>query len=172
MGKSPNEMEIEYRKQRYEAYIDERERLRQGSIAISARYDKWILTLSAGALALSVTFIEKIAQNPDFWTLILLGLAWAGFILSIVFEMFALRTSQNVTNESLEYLQESYRDYLASLSEVNETELPISRNLTQDFIEKLKARTRFFNTISLWSFVVGIFFLCFFSLVNLPYNNN
>jgi hypothetical protein len=68
----PQEQEYEYRKQRYEAYSKEREGLRAAALEVSGRYDKWMLFLAGGALALSVTFIEKIAPHPPPWSFILL----------------------------------------------------------------------------------------------------
>jgi hypothetical protein len=52
--------QYEYQKQRYDSYVKERETLNHSSLEISGRYDKSVLFLSGGALALSVTFIEKL----------------------------------------------------------------------------------------------------------------
>src|SRR5581483_1659905 len=46
-------------------------------------FDKAMLTLSAGAFALSVAFLEKIAPSPRAWTCFFLVPAWGGFLFSI-----------------------------------------------------------------------------------------
>jgi hypothetical protein len=57
------EIENEERKRRYEAYVRERDALRHDSLNVSERYDKAILLLGGGALALSLTFIEVRVQS-------------------------------------------------------------------------------------------------------------
>ena len=68
MPDEPQNLEYDYRKQRYETYIKDRDALRSDSLEVSGRYDKAILALAGGALALSVTFLEKIAPHPVPWT--------------------------------------------------------------------------------------------------------
>lgn len=58
-------------------YLDHRSTLIQGRFLVSASLDKAILTLSGGALAVSMTFVKDIAKNPV-WTWALAG-AWVLF---------------------------------------------------------------------------------------------
>jgi hypothetical protein len=54
--------QYEYRKQRYESYVKERDSLNHSSLEISGRYDKSVLFLSGGALALSViSRVERVS---------------------------------------------------------------------------------------------------------------
>jgi hypothetical protein len=62
-------MSDDYLDKLYQQYSSQREKLDAASIEAAGRYDKAVLTISTGALALSVTFIEKIASNPQHWTL-------------------------------------------------------------------------------------------------------
>lgn len=55
-------------------------------------FDQYLLGLSTGSLALSVTFVEKIAPKPMHWTFFLLGMSWLflssamiGTLLSFLF---------------------------------------------------------------------------------------
>lgn len=79
--------EYEYRKQRYESYVKARDSLIASSLEISGRYDKSILFLSGGALALSLTFIEKIAPHPYAWSFIVLLGAWVSLIVAVMLEL-------------------------------------------------------------------------------------
>jgi len=56
-------------------YLATREQLHQLEIEASGRYDKWLMTLAGGSLALSVTFLDKIAKQPAPETLLYLGLS-------------------------------------------------------------------------------------------------
>src|SRR5436190_18857803 len=102
MSDDPQNLEYDYRKQRYETYLKDRDALRNDSLEVSGRYDKAVLALAGGALALSVTFLEKIAPHPRPWTFTFLILAWICLILCVLFELFALSISQTATNEQME----------------------------------------------------------------------
>jgi hypothetical protein len=104
--------QYEYRKQRYDSYVKERETLNHSSLEISGRYDKSVLFLSGGALALSVTFIEKIAPSPVAWTFVLLATAWLLLIACVVLELYALATSQTAINEQIRLLDGEYDQFL------------------------------------------------------------
>src|SRR5258708_18743593 len=60
----------------HQAYVDERKVLVEGEQSNSAEFDKSILTLSAGALGLSLVFLEKIAPDPLLETIPYIASAW------------------------------------------------------------------------------------------------
>lgn len=157
-------LEYDYRKQRYESYVTEREALRTSSLEISGRYDKWILGLSGAALALSITFLEKIAPTPISWTFVVLAFAWFLFILAVVMELYAIASSQSAINEELALLAQEYNQYLKSLTEEKEYELNLQRSDNQ-----FSSRTRNLNKWSLRALTLGVVLLCLFSIINLPY---
>lgn len=167
MADNPENLEFEYRKQRYETYLKEREALRHDSLEVSRRYDQAIIALAGGSLVLSVTFLEKIAPHPSGWTFWLLGVAWIFLILSVLWELFALSTTQTTTNEVMEYLSEDYRSYLQSLSDTPPLEQSNSKASIKT-IEKLKERTRRLNIWSIRFLAAGVALLCLFSICNLP----
>jgi hypothetical protein len=158
--------QYEYRRQRYDSYVKERDSLNHSSLEISGRYDKSVLFLSGGALALSVTFIEKIAPSPVAWTFALLAMAWLLLISCVVLELYALATSQTAINEQIRLLDLEYDQFLQDLSSntaVKESPtVPAGEN-------KFTARTRRLNVWSLRCLVFGLASLCFFSGVNLPF---
>jgi len=80
----------EYAKSRYEGYLRDRQAYLKESLEISDRFDKAILALSGGSLALSLTFIEKIAPSPLDWSLWFLLGAWLLLILSVLSGIYPL----------------------------------------------------------------------------------
>src|ERR1051325_2843837 len=169
MPDEPQNLEYDYRKQRYETYIQDRDALRNDSLEVSGRYDKAVLALAGGALALSVTFLEKIAPHPVPWTFILLALAWLCLIASVLLELYALSTSQTVTNEQIAIADEEYREYLLSLPDHPAIPEPLRVPKSPDVVERWRNKTRRFNDWSRWLLSIGIFLLCAFCFFNLPY---
>lgn len=62
-------------------YLDQRHALNEAEFKIAESLDKALLTLSGGALAISMTFVKDIARNP-MWTWALV-IAWLLFGSSI-----------------------------------------------------------------------------------------
>jgi hypothetical protein len=167
----PTNHEYEYRKQRYESYIKDRDALRKDSLEVSGRYDRAILALAGGALALSITFLEKIAPHPAAWTFLVLGAAWITLIASVLLELYALALTQTVTNEQIRVGDEEYRLYLLSLPEHPQLPAPLKPPQTLEAMERRRASTRSCNDWSRWLLTIGVLLLCGFSLCNLPMND-
>ena len=167
MSDIPPDPQQEYRKQRYEAYVKERDALRGESLEISGRYDKSVLFLAGGALALSVTFIEKIAPHPFPWSFGILLIAWIFLILSVMLELHALATSQNALHQQIALLDTEYDAFVAAESAKgaawNEADQPSEPE------NKATSRTRLLNLWSLRFLGAGIALVCVFSAINLPY---
>jgi hypothetical protein len=159
--------EYEYRKSRFAAYQKERDSLRAEALQISGRYDQAVLALAGGSLALSITFLEKIAPNPARWTTWILGIAWLLLIASLLCELFAITYSQAVINLKEVKSSNEYRDYLESLGPemIKLVEEPTVSEA--DILKKTDA-LRLFNAFARWTLVVGVALLCAFSLCNLP----
>ena len=79
-----------------------RNMLVEKSYAASQDFDKLTVTLSGGALALSLTFIHDIAPHPrQLW---LAGTAWFLLALSLVFIFFSLFMSQKAIRDMIDQL--------------------------------------------------------------------
>ncbi|MGD0655193.1 MAG: hypothetical protein ABSA16_12670 [Thermoguttaceae bacterium] len=74
-------------------YIEFKKQVAEGLRSSAYQFDKAILTLASGALALSLTFIKEIAPNPDHSTICIIGLSWACFIASICLTLMSFHTS-------------------------------------------------------------------------------
>ncbi|HEX8077672.1 MAG TPA: hypothetical protein VF511_07645, partial [Chthoniobacterales bacterium] len=172
MADQPPNLEYDYRKQRYETYIKDRDALRHDSLEVSGRYDKAILALAGGALALSITFLEKIAPHPVPWTFALLAVAWLCLIASVLLELYALSTSQTVTNEQIAMADEEYRQYLLSLPDQPVIPTPLRAPESQEVVERWRRKTRRFNDWSRWLLSIGVFLLCAFCFFNLPFRGD
>jgi hypothetical protein len=91
----------------YELYLSERTRLSGGKQEQSKAYDHTILTFSAGAIALSFTFLEKVVKNPNAKGL--LYISWILFGAAIVSTIYSHLTSQKAFEGEIDDLDTRYR---------------------------------------------------------------
>ena len=75
------------------AYRDERNKLIDGEQDYSKSYDKYVLTLSGGALALSLTFIHDIIGDGPVRVPALIVSAWISFTLSVGATLISIQQS-------------------------------------------------------------------------------
>jgi len=75
------------------AYRAERDKLIDGEHDYSKSYDKYLLTLSGGALALSITFIHDIIGDGPVRVPAMIVLAWISFGLSVAGTLVSVQQS-------------------------------------------------------------------------------
>jgi hypothetical protein len=92
----------------YQVYIDERKSLVEGEKSTGDNFDKNILTLAAGALGISLVFIEKIAPDPNPKTLVYLYIAWASLVLSLLAVLSSLLTGQYAYRRARDILEDEF----------------------------------------------------------------
>ena len=137
---------------KYNVYLEERKLLIDAEREGSRSFDKAILTLAAGALGLSITFVDKIAPLPQAATLWLLVTSWISFGFSIIITLSSFITSQWACVRQREILDTQW---------LNSTQ-------GQKSIKNRWTRvTNALNVVSILSFVAGVIFLCLFAFVNL-----
>jgi hypothetical protein len=120
--------------------------------------DKSLLTLSAGALFLSVTFVGTLSETKH--CLGLLFGAWACFIVSIMAVIFAMRKAQLRTHrETMEIANN-----LERFSQMTAEGWRVERATFTAGINKMVA---WLNRIATFGFVLGVLFLCSFVAINL-----
>jgi hypothetical protein len=134
-----------------ETYFRERTTLIDMEQKSADQHDKAILTLTAGALGLSITFLDKIAANPLPETLFLVGLSWSLFILAIMCIVLSFLTSQSACRHQRELIDVEY----------STGNIPDDNNLPANL-------TWYLNLGSYVLFVAGVIFLALFSWLNLP----
>jgi len=87
--------------ERESLYRDERNKLIDGERDYSKSYDKYLLTLSGGALALSMTFVRDIIGDGPVDVPALIVLAWISFTISIAASLVSIQQSGPLFREFL-----------------------------------------------------------------------
>ncbi len=133
----------------YERYLEERRLLVSAEKETAQQFDKSILTLAGGALALSITFIDKIAPHPKESSIFFLVAAWGLFCLSLLITLISFLTSQAACR--------SQRNILDNEMLGKET----------GRINKLALLTNTLNYVSISAFIFGIIAVVVFCSFNL-----
>ena len=134
----------------YKVYLDERKQLIDSERKTAQQFDKGILTLAAGALALSITFINQIAPLPKADSMHWLIIAWSSLCLSLLSTLISFLTSQVACRKQRDILD-------AKIARKEESE----NNKAASWTNRL-------NYFSIAFFILGIIFIIVFASINLP----
>lgn len=130
------------------ALLEERRALTEAKRDGSTQYDKWLLTLAAGSIGLSIAFLRDIAGSEPMhsWAVIV---SWSFLAISIICTMISLHTSQAACQRNIEILD--------------------SRYLKDDSCKQnpFVVATFWLNISSLVAFVFGLVALAYFSFINI-----
>ena len=140
-------------KSEYEVYLEERKLLVDAEREGARTFDKAILTLAAGALALSITFLEKVVPVAQATTLWSLTSSWVAFGFSIFLILFSFLTSQWACVRQRAILDKQWLN--------NSDGRKSERN-------NWTTATTLLNVGSILLFATGVVFFCYFSFANLP----
>jgi len=113
-------------------------------------FEKKITQISAGALALSITFIDKIVDIPNakyFWILIL---GWILLALTLSINLISILVSRKLNMRTL-----------------NEIDIETDREVIYENIKKRNTTIRNLDLISLIKLLLGIFLIVLFSSINI-----
>ena len=109
--------------------------------------DRAVLTLSGGALVLSVTFLSDVFAEPDhLWSL---RFAWALLLLSVLAMLLSYETSRTERNNHIDEVDAELRDPRVKAPPVD------------------PKRTRILNRTAVWGLVLGLALLAVFAAINL-----
>jgi hypothetical protein len=144
-------MQEENSDRKYQEYIRERQLLFNAKLQGSQSLDKAILTLSAGALGLSLTFMRQVAPHPQPTTLKLIILAWSCFGLSIVTTLISFLTSQKACNKQIEILEATF----------------LQHGDREKLTNKYSRVTMILNWFSIILFIAGVILFALFSAINI-----
>jgi hypothetical protein len=159
---TPEKVLHQYQIDRHAAHAANDNRLDDLAFKTSERYDQWILTLSGGALAISLTFLEKIAPEPASNTLWLLGLSWLAYISAIVAGFFAIHYSREAIYREMEIARENYNTFMSTSTVDNP-----SGNAPPTSENRHRTHVSLSNAISRYCLAAGTGLLCTFALINL-----
>lgn len=157
-------MNEEYTSKLYEEYSAQRTKLDDASLEAAGRYDRTVLAISTGALALSVTFIDKIASTPQAWTLFLLVPGWLFLLASIISQLLALSASHEATREQIKILDKQYSYYFSA----NDSAEAV-RNGWEEPKNKYNSRVNLYNLVAQIVLISGVLLVLAFSAINICY---
>lgn len=123
-------------------YLDQIKQLDDAEREAARTFDKGILTLSAGALALSLTLLHYFPAGQAGW---LLYMAWFGFIVSMLCSLASQLTSQRSIRNERQRLDRQYHQ-----------QPPLESNPARQL-------TYLLNWLSIVFFIIGVVCLAFFS---------
>lgn len=119
----------------------------------SAAYDQAVMTLSGGALGISITFIHDIAPAPKAGTIWLLGIAWCLLALSIAAILISKLTSQWALRRAIRQVDEG----------------TIGRQRPG---ARFSAWTASLNVAAGTAFLLGVIFLASFTVTNMMFSGS
>ena len=120
------------------AYYDQRRMLCEMACRSTHSFDQGMITLPAGALAISMTFIKDIAPNPQAGWLLMQG--WACFGASLVLTLISLLTS-----------------YASLEKDKRELDLDQEREYSLKYRNRWSEITKVLNWLSIVAFVFGVY---------------
>ena len=136
----------------YEIFIAERAKIVEARQRAQQRTNQLITTGAAGALVLSITFLEKIAPTPTPATKPLLVAAWIGLLVSLGLNLIASYLSHHAFDAALKAFDTSFTE-----------RIPYSFKSPANFWTKI------LEAVSAVAFVFGIAFLASFALSNVNF---
>jgi len=161
----------------YELYLSERTRLSTGKQEQAKSYDQTILTYSAGAVALSITFLEKVVRDPDAksW----LYTSWILFALAMMSTLYSFLASQKAFEGEIAVLDTRYRQLIGLPPEDTvsprspRTAWGVTLTWLQTFaavftpaLDFFRATVRWLNRLAGLLFFFGVICFCWFALQN------
>ena len=154
--KENNKKQFANKKETYKSHIDWRNRLTEADFQVTKQTDQAILTISAGALTLSVTFIKLVIDNPVAKGAIIL--AWSLFGASILFTLISLFTSRKSLKREIMKIDVQLKEKSGEL-----------KRQSQEFLKDRTWQniTSFCNIASGSTFITAWFSLIFFMVNNL-----
>jgi len=121
-------------------------------------FDKSILTLSTGCLALSIAFLDKIGRPFNKVTFVLIFASWTAFLMVIVFNLASYLFAKSNMDSKINELDNKYRKELKTQEADDNQEAVYWQN---------KA-TRFCNKSAFIAFCIGVFtILTYVSLIQI-----
>jgi hypothetical protein len=139
---------------KHQIYIDERKSLVETEQTIAHNFDKNIFALAAGALGLSLAFLEKIIPKPNPETLVFLYISWFSLVLSLLATLSSLLIGQYAFRRARDILESEF---------FPSKETPSNRNICGIIAQIL-------NWSSIAFFIIGVSTLVLFSVQNMKSN--
>lgn len=140
-------------KETEEYYLDRREVLSKIRSSSTESYDKTILQLSTGALAITVAFLEKIGKPYSDITNLLISASWIGYLLVIILNLLSFYFARKNMDFKIKDLDDRYKNY------ESDTGWPPEQ------FSCYRKVTEFCNTATLWLFFVSTALLVVYAVM-------
>jgi hypothetical protein len=149
-----------YQKTLHTAYKELRSEADQVALELGGRYEKMLSLVAGGALAISVTFIEKIAPSPIPGSRWLALSSWIILSASLVATLYAITESQKAQQKKIENMDSEILQKLYPEDD-RYKDLDVSSN---PYAKKVRTA----NYVSLRCAVIGLLCLLIFVFINFP----
>lgn len=164
----PENEDYDYQRAMHESYVGRKKSLDAAHLEISGRYSHWLITIAGGALAVSVTFLEKIAPNPLPHTHWIISICWVLLVGSLLGGFYAIYCSGNAIIRQRKINEYKYASYRRS---INDKSAP-APTIEDDCINRYSECIPAIDKLSVGALIGGLIFLCLFSFVNMPNENH
>ncbi|WP_319409600.1 hypothetical protein [uncultured Desulfosarcina sp.] len=144
----------------HEEYLKRRDELLGIRMDSFSSFDKAILSLATGSLALSITFLEKIGEPFSGLTFALILIAWVAFFLVILFNLASYYFARANMDKKIADLDDRYRKELKTEKPDESPEPTFWQNRA----------TSMCNTIAFVAFCTGVLFFVIY-VVNIQARN-
>jgi hypothetical protein len=132
------------------ALLDHRKRLDELRVNQLTSYDKAVLTLSTGAIALSLLLLQWVSSRHAPEDIYLIAASWVALLVAILANLFSYQTS--------------YEDVTREIAKLDQ-DILAGRAISEDG-NLFRSLTVFLNRLSLGSFAIGSALLFWFAYVN------
>lgn len=147
MDKNPNDNTLREHEQ-HKMYLDYRQGLVNSKFKVAEDFDKALLTLSGGALGISMTFIKDIVTRPEYkWILVI---SWTCFGLAIIILLLGFLVCGK-----------AYKQEIVSLDAIQE-----KSKKTNNKKNTWSKATEVANISALIFFITGLILLATFIFIN------
>lgn len=148
MNKNPDDNKWREHEQ-HKMYLDYRQGLVNSKFKVAEDFDKALLTLSGGALGISMAFIKDIVTRPEYkWILVI---SWACFGLAIIILLLGFHVCRKAYTQEIVSLDARQKESKKTNSKKN----------------AWSEATEVANILALIIFIIGLFLLATFIFVNI-----
>jgi hypothetical protein len=156
----PPDPQYQYLKELHAAYQAQRTEADKVALELGGRYEKMLSLIAGGALAVSITFIEKIAPSPVEGSRWVALIAWLLLGGANVATLIAISASHRAQQKKIENLD---TEILQKLNPTDPKYQGVDTN-SNPFIQSVQRA----NTVSIYSAVLGLICLILFVFLNFP----
>jgi len=156
---SDPQADYQYKLQAHASYVAERKEADAFALELGGRYEKLQSLIAGGALAVSVTFLEKIAPAPSADSRWFALVGWGALGVSLLASLFAVAEGQNALQWKIKSLDAEIGRRLYPEAFTEEVSQPVN---------PYSARVARANIVSRVCTALGLICLIAFAFLNIP----